>query len=82
MISRYYLQKLPIIQIKSNEFNIPFAYFEYNYFIKPINKGLRFIASQMYIDENNEINMFEMRSAEIELNFSLDSDKKVIKIKF
>lgn len=66
----------------TTEFNIPFGCFEYNYSIKPNYKGLRFIAGQMYIDENNENHMFEMRSAEIELNFSFDSDKKVIKIKF
>lgn len=66
----------------TTEFNIPFGYFEYNYSIKSINKGIKFIAGQMYIDENNKIHMFEMKSTEIELNFSFDSDKKLIKIKF
>lgn len=64
------------------EFDIAFNYFEYVYHSSPYSTAMKFVAGQLYKDENNEICMYEIRSAEIELNFSFKEDEKKIKINF
>ena len=43
---------------------------------------MEIIAGQLYNNENNEICMYEIRSAEIDLYFSFKQDEKKIKINF
>lgn len=64
------------------EFDISFNYFEYIYSATPNSTIIKFIAGQLYRDDNNEIYMYEIRSAEIDFNFSFNKDKKKIKIEF
>lgn len=64
------------------EFDIPFNYFEYVYYSRPYSTVMEIIAGQLYKNENNEICMYEIRSAEIDLYFSFKQDEKKIKINF
>lgn len=64
------------------EYDIPFKFFEYIYSNTSNSTEMKFIAGQLYKNKNNEIYMYEIRSAEIELNFSFDDSEKNIKIIF
>lgn len=64
------------------EFDIPFNYFEHIYSVTPNFTIIKFIAGQQYKDKNNIVSIYEIRSTEIEFNFSFNEDEKMIKIEF
>ena len=63
-------------------FAIPFDYFEHVWSVKPHDTVLKFIAGQLYEDDNKIIHMQGIRCAEIELVFAFDEETKNIRIQF